>query len=495
MGTTANKLGRTFLSGALAVTLALPVVGVQKAEAAAGFPDWDVQTNAWYVPYIEWAVENGVVSGYPNGTFAPDQNVTRGQFAIMLARAVGVEVDNDAADNATPFTDNVSDQYYTAAVNWAYENGILTGYDGKVRPDDSMARQEAAAMLGRFAGSVLKLYISTGELEWPSGTIGQNGVPGYAYNEWLWLANTGVLQGNDVGDGTFVLDPKGNFTRAQTAKVVTVLIRDVAPEYEDLNPDAPRTVKAVAKTAQSVTVAAYDKYGNDITSKCEFTTDPILFWQDSPVFDKEPAGWTFTVYARLKAPGDRPASAEVKGEVTTAEYEYSGVIGSLEATKIDQRGATIVVKDKAGNDITNQCEFCIDQYYEEEEVWQDSPTFENLSVDFHYTYHVRVKATGSSEAHSFSTAAFDTTDYRINVTRITRGEVTRTSGTMYAEDSEGNDITALCQWRLRDGGEWQDSNVFTGLEPGKRYSVDCRVKPLFEGEHVSGGGGWFITLS
>ncbi|HIR01422.1 MAG TPA: hypothetical protein IAA69_04090 [Candidatus Aveggerthella stercoripullorum] len=46
MGTTANKLGRTFLSGALAVTLALPVVGVQKAEAAAGFPDWDVQTNA-----------------------------------------------------------------------------------------------------------------------------------------------------------------------------------------------------------------------------------------------------------------------------------------------------------------------------------------------------------------------------------------------------------------------------------------------------------------
>ena len=117
MGTTANKLGRTFLSGALAVTLALPVVGVQKAEAAAGFPDWDVQTNAWYVPYIEWAVENGVVSGYPDGTFAPDQNVTRGQFAI-----------------------------------------------------------------------------------------------------------TGVLQGNDVGDGTFVLDSKGNFTRAQTAKVVTVLI-------------------------------------------------------------------------------------------------------------------------------------------------------------------------------------------------------------------------------------------------------------------------------
>lgn len=244
-----------------------------------------------------------------------------------------------------------------------------------------------------------------------------------------------------------------------------------------------------------MTVAAYDKYGNDITSKREFTTDPILFWQDSPVFDKEPAGWTFTVYARLKASGDRPASAEVKGEVTTAEYEYSGVIGSLEAIKIDQRGATIVVKDKAGNDITNQCEFCIDQYYEEEGVWQGSPTFENLSVDFHYTYHVRVKATGSSEAHSFSTAAFDTTDYRINVTRITRGEVTRTSGTMYAEDSEGNDITALCQWRLRDGGEWQDSNVFTGLEPGKRYSVDCRVKPLFEGEHVSGGGGWFITLS
>lgn len=164
------------------------------------------------------------MSGYPDGTFAPDQNVTRGQFAIMLARAVGVEVDNDAADNATPFTDNVSDQYYTAAVNWAYENGILTGYDGKVRPDDSITRQEAAAMLGRFAGSVLKLYISTGELEWPSGTIGQNGVPEYAYNEWLWLANTGVLQGNDVGDGTFVLDSKGNFTRAQTAKVVTVLI-------------------------------------------------------------------------------------------------------------------------------------------------------------------------------------------------------------------------------------------------------------------------------
>lgn len=82
-----------------------------------------------------------------------------------------------------------------------------------------------------------------------------------------------------------------------------MLIRDVAPEYEDLNPDAPRTVKAVAKTAQSVTVAAYDKYGNDITSKCEFTTDPILFWQDSPVFDKEPAGWLLRCMPGLKRLG------------------------------------------------------------------------------------------------------------------------------------------------------------------------------------------------
>lgn len=323
MGTIAQRVGRTFLSGALAVTLALPAVGalgVQEADAAAGFPDWDVQAGVWYVPYIEWAVDNGVVNGYPDGTFAPDQNVTRGQLAIMLARAAGVNVDSEKPVwNATPFSDNLGGQYYTKAVNWAYEYGILTGFEGKVRPDDSVTRQEAAAMLGRFAQNFLNLDISSEGMSWPVGTTGQESVQGYAVDNWLWLANKGVLQGSDLGNGEFALDPEGNFTRAQTAKVVTVLIRDVLPTMGEIEHKTPARIEFKDVTATGFTAVAYDTYGRDISDRCEFTIDPYGYWQKSPVFTgMQPDTW-YTVYARMSATATEPATGAYATGVKTAE--------------------------------------------------------------------------------------------------------------------------------------------------------------------------------
>lgn len=97
-----KKAGRVALSGVLAATLMVPSVGIVMqgtngtAYAAAGFPDDDVIPGTWYESYIQWAVDNGIIFGYPDGTFGPEDNVTRGQVAVMLCRSAGADVADES---------------------------------------------------------------------------------------------------------------------------------------------------------------------------------------------------------------------------------------------------------------------------------------------------------------------------------------------------------------------------------------------------------------
>lgn len=106
---TMKKVGRSALAVTLAATLAVPTAAFSSntAYAAAGFPDEDVLPGGWYEEYIQWAVDNGIISGYPDGTFGPEDNVTRGQVAVMLCRSAGADVAEGEAqpENKTPWTD------------------------------------------------------------------------------------------------------------------------------------------------------------------------------------------------------------------------------------------------------------------------------------------------------------------------------------------------------------------------------------------------------
>ena len=109
----------------------------------------DVSDGAWYADSIAWAVENGIVSGYGDGQFGPNDSVTREQFVVMLWRYVGSPKasrrDLEFAD-----ADQVSD-YAQEALCWAVENGVLKGNDsGQLVPGGTATRAEAAQMLKNF---------------------------------------------------------------------------------------------------------------------------------------------------------------------------------------------------------------------------------------------------------------------------------------------------------------------------------------------------------
>ena len=85
------------------------------------------------------------VSGMGDGTFAPTQATTRAQFASMIANAMGYEADPDVA---SMFPDVADDFWGKAAINFCAQNGIITGYDdGTFQPNKAITRQEAASIL------------------------------------------------------------------------------------------------------------------------------------------------------------------------------------------------------------------------------------------------------------------------------------------------------------------------------------------------------------
>ena len=110
----------------------------------------DVENGTWYAKPIIWAAENGIVNGVGDGKFAPNALVTREQLVAMLYRyAEKPEVSNELTDFAD--ANKISD-YAVSAVKWAVEQDILRG-DGsprKLRPTDYAKRCEVAAMLHRY---------------------------------------------------------------------------------------------------------------------------------------------------------------------------------------------------------------------------------------------------------------------------------------------------------------------------------------------------------
>ncbi len=112
----------------------------------------DVDKSAWYAKQVSWAADLGIVSGYPNGCFGPEDPVTRQQLVTILynyAAAMGYDV--SAAENPSPLshTDaSTVSEYAIPAMKWAYSEGIVGGYDdGSLKPTNQATRAQIVAIL------------------------------------------------------------------------------------------------------------------------------------------------------------------------------------------------------------------------------------------------------------------------------------------------------------------------------------------------------------
>ena len=133
---------------------------LEGSPATSEYTDFsDVADGVWYAEGVRWASSVGVVGGYPNGSFGPNDPITREQMAAMLYRYAdykGCDV-TDLAD-LSAFTDaeDISG-YAVTALRWANAAGIVGGYgDGTLRPQGNARRSEAAAMLMRFCENLTK---------------------------------------------------------------------------------------------------------------------------------------------------------------------------------------------------------------------------------------------------------------------------------------------------------------------------------------------------
>ena len=111
----------------------------------------DVATGAWYTEAVRWTTSQSIVGGYGNGTFGPNDNITREPLAVMLWRYAGSPA---ATDKELLFTDaDKASGYALEALRWAAENGVMGGYgDGQLAPQ-GLATRAQAAMLKNFQKS------------------------------------------------------------------------------------------------------------------------------------------------------------------------------------------------------------------------------------------------------------------------------------------------------------------------------------------------------
>ena len=121
----------------------------EKAAAAGKLEAFiDLDSSAWYADGVLWALENGVMQGISPKYFSPNGDTTRAMIVTMLWRMEG----SPAYVGMSEFTDVDNEQWYGQAVRWASAEGIVEGYSNtKFGPNDAVTREQLAAILYRYA--------------------------------------------------------------------------------------------------------------------------------------------------------------------------------------------------------------------------------------------------------------------------------------------------------------------------------------------------------
>ncbi len=183
-----------------------PIVTPSKTSAFT-----DMNNAKWAEEAVYALYEKGIVSGRTANTFAPNDNITRAEFAKLLVALKGAQNSN----LSVIFTDVNPSDWFFGYVNSAYDLDITKGYeDGTFRPYDNITREDMAVMIYRYLGegstaSDLSVFSDSAYIS------------DYAKKAVSYLYENNIISG--MGDGTF--SPKSNATRAQAAQMIYNFIK------------------------------------------------------------------------------------------------------------------------------------------------------------------------------------------------------------------------------------------------------------------------------
>ena len=177
----------------------------------------DVKAGKWYSDAIDYAYSYGFIKGTTSTTFERETKLNRAMFITILARIAGVDTTTAANKAATTkFKDVKTGKYYTAAIKWANENGIVNGTsDTAFSPEANISRQDLCVMVERFAKYMnIELKETAKEIKFKDASS----IRKYAKNAVNSCQKAGIIKG--YNDGTF--RPENPATRAEAAQILYV---------------------------------------------------------------------------------------------------------------------------------------------------------------------------------------------------------------------------------------------------------------------------------
>ncbi len=210
------------------------------------FPD--VKRSAWYYSYVEEAADMGLFAGDEKGFFGPENNITRAQFVQVLFNALAPE---DYVPQASPFIDVKDSDWFVAAVSWAGEQKVVSGYeDGTFRPNAPITREEMCVILVNYVNRTLVPNApETDGFAFPD----DDSISSWAKEAVYWC------QGNSLvsGDETVRFNPVDYTRRCEAASVFVRYVKLVEtfppapPEEEPQEPPESSTPEEGDSSSES----------------------------------------------------------------------------------------------------------------------------------------------------------------------------------------------------------------------------------------------------
>ena len=172
----------------------------------------DINRSAWYHAGVDYVIANGIMNGMSATTFVPSGTVTRAQLVTILYRMAG----SPAVTEVSSFSDVPTGKWYSNAIAWAEDTGVVNGYpDGTFRLDTPISREQIATVLFRYSGAE-----AVGEdtlAQFPdAGTVSS-----FAREGMRWAVGQGLINGiRNTSTGATTLSPKATAERAQIAVII-----------------------------------------------------------------------------------------------------------------------------------------------------------------------------------------------------------------------------------------------------------------------------------
>lgn len=171
----------------------------------------DVAADAWYADSVHFVNKRKIMKGVSEKSFGPESSATRGMLALIINNMNG-----ESEKVYWSYLDVSEDAWYSDAVAWCSEAGVMKGYgEGKFGPDDSITREQLVSTLYRFAQ-----YKNFGNLETNGVELlaykDYADVSGYAGGPMQWALKNGIISGNEDK----MLEAKKVASRAEIAQII-----------------------------------------------------------------------------------------------------------------------------------------------------------------------------------------------------------------------------------------------------------------------------------